>query len=469
MMSEDTTEEPAGTPLELKPERPSGVLDKMLRLFADVRGGEAGTALLLMLGIFVLMVCYYVIKVAREAWMGDAFGDDYAEYKTYAAAVQACTLIPISMAYSWVAKRVAPAKLVVGLLLIFLVCIELFYFGDLAGLNLAFLFFVWVGIFSLSVIAQFWSVANDIYSRAQGERLFPIVTVGMTAGPVLGSFLARELFSEVPRDIVLQVSAAVLVLHLVIYLVIFRRHDVVLDGKTDPDQGTPELGALQAAAQGFRLIASRAHIRFIALLLVLLNLVNTTGEFILGSYLEQMAAAAVASGEVESIGSYMGQFWGGFYFVVNIASVGTQAFLASRITKIAGVRGLLFALPVIAFANYALVAFGVGFAVFQVMKIIENAVDYSLMNNAKAAVWLPTTREEKYAAKQTTDTFFVRLGDVLSAGCVWMGTTWLEFGVRGFGALSVAVVIGWLGIAWLLSRSYLQLTREGGPGHEQGD
>ena len=43
-------------------------------------------------------------------------------------------------------------------------------------------FYIWVGIFSLSIIAQFWSYANDIYTKDAGNRLFPIIAIGMTVG-----------------------------------------------------------------------------------------------------------------------------------------------------------------------------------------------------------------------------------------------------------------------------------------------
>ena len=43
---------------------------------------------------------------------------------------------------------------------------------------LAIVFFLWIGIFNLMVIAQFWSFANDIYTKDQGERLFAIVGFG---------------------------------------------------------------------------------------------------------------------------------------------------------------------------------------------------------------------------------------------------------------------------------------------------
>ena len=42
-------------------------------------------------------------------------------------------------------------------------------------------FFLWIGIFSLVVIAQFWAFANDVYTVEQGKRLFAIVGFGFGA------------------------------------------------------------------------------------------------------------------------------------------------------------------------------------------------------------------------------------------------------------------------------------------------
>ena len=93
-----------------------------------------------------------------------------------------------------------------------------------------------------------------------------------------------------------------------------------------------------------------------------------------------------------------------------------QAFVTSRLVKHRGLAGVLLALPLIALGGYAIVAAGAGFALVRWIKTAENATDYSIMNTARQLLWLPTTREEKYKAKQAIDTFFVRGGDVLSAG-----------------------------------------------------
>ena len=56
--------------------RPSAV-DRLLRLFTDVRAGESGTALLLTLNIFLILTAYYLIKPVREALIGEGAGAVY--------------------------------------------------------------------------------------------------------------------------------------------------------------------------------------------------------------------------------------------------------------------------------------------------------------------------------------------------------------------------------------------------------
>ena len=102
-------------------------------------------------------------------------------------------------------------------------------------------------------------------------------------------------------------------------------------------------------------------------------------------------------------GAFIGSFYGNFFYYVNIITLLIQAFLVSRIVKYLGVKGVLFALPFVAFGAYGLIAFGAGFAMIRVMKMAENSTDYSVMNTARALIWLPTSAEEKYKAKQAVD------------------------------------------------------------------
>jgi AAA family ATP:ADP antiporter len=73
-------------------------------------------------------------------------------------------------------------------------------------------------------------------------------------------------------------------------------------------------------------------------------------------------------------------------------------------------------------------------------------------------IWLPTSREEKYKAKQAIDTFFVRAGDMLAAGLVFVGTNLLPRGVGGFARANLLVALLAIGVGILLLREYRRLT-----------
>src|SRR5688572_32873850 len=91
-------------------------LERGLSLFADVRPGEGATAALMLLNIFLLLVCYSVIKTVREPLILLGGG---AEVRSYAAAGQALLLMGFVPLYSWFASRVDRARLLVTVTLFF--------------------------------------------------------------------------------------------------------------------------------------------------------------------------------------------------------------------------------------------------------------------------------------------------------------------------------------------------------------
>jgi AAA family ATP:ADP antiporter len=414
-------------------------LDRSLSIFADVRSGEGATALLMLGNIFLLLVCYSVIKTVREPLILLGGG---AEVRSYAAAGQALLLMGFVPLYSWFATRVNRAKLLVGVTLFFIACVELFAMAVAARVPyVGVAFFIWVGIFNVSLVAQFWSFANDIYSKDAGDRLFPIIVIGMTAGAPLGSFIAGRLFrSGMTPNAILHISAALLAASVAIYLWIHSRHE--------ERSAVPQ--PAMSAAGGFQLVLRSRYLRLIAALVVLLNIVNTTGEYVVARLLtihvNELAAADAALNKQ----SYIGSFTGDYQFWVNVIAFLLQAFVSSRLIKHRGLQGALIVLPLVALGGYAVIAAGVGFSVVRWIKTAENATDYSIMNTARQLLWLPTSREEKYKAKQAIDAFFVRGGDVLSAVVVYVGSSMLHLSIEQFAMANIALTLVWIGVAFMI-------------------
>jgi ATP:ADP antiporter, AAA family len=427
--------------------RSPGKSDRLLGIFGEVRAGEGGTVLLMSLNVFLLLVAYYILKTVREPLILMAGG---AQLKSYAAAAQALTLIAYVPLYGWVASRLPRQRFLMAVILFFVGCIQLFFLGSRVGIpHLGFVFFVWVGIFSLTTIAQFWSYANEIYTRADGERLFPLIAVGSAAGAPLGAALAERLFGlHLSPFVMMQFAAGILLLHLGLYQVISRRVTNSAAAAREP----------MKRGNGFALVLKSPYLRLIALFLVLLNIVNTVGEYILGQAVVTTGNAQFAANPGFDKEAFIGTFYGNYFFWTNIVTILIQAFLVSRIVKRFGMRGVLLSLPVVALGAYSIAAVGAGLSVLLYVKIAENSTDYSVMNTGKQMLWLPTSPEEKYKAKQAIDTFFVRAGDMLAAGVVFAGTHLLSFGVTSFACANIAFVLIGIGVAILLLREYNRMT-----------
>ena len=142
---------------------------------------------------------------------------------------------------------------------------------------------------------------------------------------------------------------------------------------------------------------------------------------------------------------------------MNLIGVGIQMFLVSRIFKYFGVRAALFVLPVIAFGGYAAIALVGGLSVLRVAKTAENGADYSVQNTVKQALFLPTTREEKYKAKAAIDTFFVRFGDTASAILIAVGLHVLHMAPTHFAFLNVGLVSLWLFLNLGIAREHKKM------------
>ena len=450
-----------------------GPLDRVLRLFTDVRSGEGLTVLLLALNVFLLLTAYYFIKPLREALILDESG---AEIKSYASALQALILLVAVPVYGGLAGRWPRSKLINRVTLFFAACLVLFFFLGRSGLNLGVVFFLWVGIFNLMVVAQFWAFANDLYTNDQGERLFPLVQFGASAGAVFGSVVVGGLIEPLGIWIPMLIAAGILLASLLVTGAVERRAHPTQgnsSGSSAPGfrsgssstSGGADAGAEEEKGGGaFALVFRSRYLLLIALLVLFMNWVNTTGEYILGSVVEDAARGAVASGTADgqSVGQYIGSFYSDFFAVVNVAGLLLQLFVVSRIVKHLGIRIAILFLPIIALGSYGLIAFLPVLGIVRWAKTAENSTDYSLQNTVRQTLFLPLTRDQKYKAKQAIDAFFWRAGDVLSALLVWVGTTWLALDASGFAKANIVLVLVWLALSVAIGREYSRRVKNRG-------
>ncbi len=420
---------------------PKNALEKALSLFADVRSGEGFGVVLMTLNAFLLLGAYYLLKTAREALILTEGG---AEVKAYSSAGQALVLLLLVPVYGWVGTQVNRVKLVAGLTLFFVTHLLVFSYLGSHGVHEGVVYYIWVGIFSVFVISQFWAFGNDIYTEGQGRRLFPLIGVGSSLGALAGSGAASILVSRfqlTPYSLMLTAAAI-----LVATAAVIAWSSARVAGRGKPE-AAKEAEEVLASDSGFALIRQDRYLLWIALAMILLNIVNTSGEYLLGRLVLDEAAKLGLAGAAKK--QFIGAFYGSYFSWVNGIGLLVQAFGVSRIFKHAGIRGSLFFLPVISLMSYSILAVAPILAIVRSVKTIENATEYSVQNTVRQALWLPTSREAKYKAKAAIDTFCMRLGDMLAAGIVFLGTAVAALSVPQFAWVNVGLVIGWL---WVVSR-----------------
>jgi AAA family ATP:ADP antiporter len=201
---------------------------------------------------------------------------------------------------------------------------------------------------------------------------------------------------------------------------------------------------------GFWLVAKDPYLLLLGVLMLLLNFAGSTGDFLLSSLVKERALT-VAGADVTT---FIGEFYSDYYFWVNLVGVVIQLLLTSRLLRRYGVRTAILVLPVVALVTNLLTVLLPILFVVRWTRMAQSALDYSLNNTVRNTLILPLSAEEKYKAKQVVDTVFVRAGDVLAAGLVFLGREVLDLSVSLFALINVVVVVLWLVVAVRLGAAY---------------
>jgi AAA family ATP:ADP antiporter len=231
---------------------------------------------------FCVLAAYYVIRPVRDQ-LSAAVGS--TALPIFYAATFAATLLLAPLFGALVARF--PRRRFVPFVYVFFIAgmiafIPLFQWQDAIGARLlGSVFFVWVSVFNLFVVAVFWSFMADLFDPEQAHRLFPVIALGGTLGAIAGPALTRALNALVGVSALLAVSAALLGLAIACILALSRwsrRHPVA----GDPARDERVIGGsfLAGAIETFRSPLMR---RF-ALLMLLGDAVGTVIYALLADY-----------------------------------------------------------------------------------------------------------------------------------------------------------------------------------------
>jgi len=450
---------------------PHGLIYRIFRIITVVHPGELTRTLLLSFNIFLILAAYYMLKIVRDATILDEYGE---VTKSMMSGIQVILLIFVIKAYSSLASRVDRGKLISRVTLFFILNLGVIYILFVTGLFgrvMSLVYFVWMGIFNLMVIAQFWGFTNDLYSEEAGKRLFPVIMFGANLGGFAGALFSKKLIDpkEVNPILVYQlILIAAALLGACILLTKFinkrelNRQQNIPEKEIKKDPLKEDVEKPLKKEGGFKLVFKSRYLLYIAFFVLLLNVINTNGEYILDSVFKTTTNSAVQTGEIvqEASLAKLANLKSNFFLIVNFLTLFIQVFIVSRLFKWFGVRVAVFVLPFIALGGNIAMSMGASLLVVGWAKAFENSTDYSLTNTTRHALFLITSREEKYKAKAAIDAFFHRAGDVGSTLFVLLGTTLLALSTESFARINMVVAIVWIFLCFLIAKEHKKIKRK---------
>jgi AAA family ATP:ADP antiporter len=325
------------------------------------------------------------------------------------------------------------------------------------------IFYLWVGMFGVFVVAQFWAFAADIYTEERGNRLFPVIAIGATSGAACGSWITEFLVNSglFGTEWLLIVT----MIPLIASIFLSRMVDGRMQGQTAGTKATPGPDLEDSGRSAISIVFASRFLLATALITMLLSWVNTNGENLLFRVVQEFLKGQALEGGVSNTNALIAftrdgttAFYGDFYFWVNVVALILQAFVASRLLKYGGFGVILLTMPIVALVSYTAMAFIPILAIVKVMKIAENSTDYSINNTARNVLWLPVSAELKYKGKPTIDSLFVRMGDGIAALTVLVGVQFLTLSTQSFFVLNVVLVFVWILLAFVVIREHRHLS-----------
>lgn len=447
-------------------------LERFLCIFTDVQPGEGANALLMSVNVFLVLCAYYFVKPLREGWIAvsDFGGLTKMEVKAYSSFGQSLLLIPVVWYFGRLFGRYRRSDLITRSTLFCMVNL-IFFWAIQPGLfieNLPYsgiIFYLWVGMFGVFVVAQFWAFAADIYSEECGNRMFPLIAVGATSGAACGSWLTEILVNSrlFSTEWLLIVAMVPLAASVALYRLVDHRMPRQTGQPVRPRK--PEDGFQVAGQSAITIIFTSRFLLATAAITLILSWVNTNGENLLfrvvQEYLREQALTYHISDPARLL-AYTRDgttaFYGDFYFWVNVIALLLQAFVASRILRYGGFGVLLLTMPVVALVSYTAMAVVPILSIVKAMKIAENSTDYSINNTARNVLWLPASAEMKYKGKPTIDSLCVRVGDGVAALTVLIGVQVLALSTQSFFVLNIMLVFFWTFFALVLTREHRRMS-----------
>ncbi len=365
-----------------------------------------GRSLALFANFFLIILAYYQVKAASRSLLIEFGG---ADALPYAWVYSALALMLLISGYHVLVERYSRVKVVLFSLLFFSLGMVLFRVvftpHDLFG---ATLFYVFVDIFSVVLVEQFWSLTDAVSSADQGAKSFWFVGTGGLVGGVVGGLLASLLVTHLGLQTAdLLYSCAVMLLVVFVFNIGLWRAGLYTE--------VHERGAPHTAAGDWRSLLHNRYLMLIAVLLCLSQLAQPIVEF------QFLQVAAGKFHDTDRLTAYISEF----FSLMGVVSILINVVATPVIHRVFGAMGGLLVQPVVLAMGALAFYFHTTLTMAAIMKISDRGLSYSINRASKELLYIPVDPILTYQAKAWIDMFGYRLFKALGSGLILLANAWL--------------------------------------------
>jgi AAA family ATP:ADP antiporter len=428
-----------------------------IRQLLDLRPGETARIGFMAAFFFFLIAANNVIKIVRDALFLSRFPITQLPYVYLLAAVLASAVIGI---YSRYTARLSLSQIILGShafiisnVIIFWLLVAFYDFGWVL-----YAFYMWSAIVGLVAVAQFWTLANDMFNPREGKRLFGLLTAAGTLGGITGGFGANWAVSFLLSTtqllwlIVVLFAGAFGVAWFAVrgggerVLAATHREDVPLR-----ETQTGDASGVVRSLQGSRYLQAIAALLFVSVI------VSTLIDY------QFKAAAKEAYPTADALAS----FFGSYYAWLSVVTMCVQVWVTGKLLMGLGLTPSLLLLPITLLAGSISLLVWPGLFTATATRLAEASLRTSVNDSGVEILYLPIPDFIKRKVKVFLDVTVERLGDGTAAFIILFYTLFLggsEVSLLSY--FSIGLILIWAAVVFVVHGGYMEALRSGLTYHE---
>ncbi len=394
--------------------------------------------------LMLVLFAYYIIKPVSRAIFLNKFDIDKLPWLYVLIAGVGGVL-----AYFYTRLAVKSSlKTAVNFATIFSIAV-LVAFWYLISLNIGWIvyaFNIWVSLFSISLVAQGWLIAANLFTTREAKRLYGILGVGSVIGAAFGGTFTAFMVRVIGTTNLILASAGMVVLSYIPFAVMLKKLNVSLKSAKGAEEGEDfSFKEITVALRRHR------HLQVIMAIMVLTFVIDVMVEF------QFNAQAKLHYHNKADLTAFLGNFYG---FWLNLATFVFQFFLTGWIVSRFGVGGTLQIMPAsIAIASIAALV-SPDVLSTAAARLTEASTRYSFNKTGMELLYLPLPLDLRNRTKAFIDVFVDRLSRGIGGMILVLVTSVLSLAIRDVAAIVMFLSLVWIVLSVFAKREYIETVRK---------